>query len=398
MKPAYPTHACLRLTLALFGVVGFGACGGSSESASNYKSTADAAIPKASDAAIAIAIKVDASAAPKADAGTFLLSIDGGEQAVDPPPVADCIATGSTLLPRPPEALLVQDRSTAMAEAVASGPSRWAASTDAIAAATTSGSVAWGLMLFPKPGADSDCCQMPSSDLSPEVEVAPSVASSASLSATLAQTTATGNGRPLARAIVQAGNYLSARTSTTTKYLVLVVGGDPTCSSDGLCSGASTSDDARTKDAVTNVASLLGIPVAVAAVGLATAANSLQPGQTQQFFGDLAKLGGMANTAPGQPAYYSASNSDELGAALAAIASQMRSCSFALANPVIWRSDAEVTISGVRIAQDPSHQDGWDFADNGTSIVLFGKACASVRTASVPLSIQFTTSCPNAVY
>jgi hypothetical protein len=255
------------------------------------------------------------------------------------------------------------------------------------------------MMLFPKVGADGDCCQMPTSDVAPgvEVEVAPGVGSAALL-AILADASPSGVGRPLARAIVQAANYLSARTTSTAKYVVLVAGGEPTCSSDGLCSGASTADFARTKDAVTHAASLLGIPVAVAAVGLASTSNSLQPGPTQQLFADLAKLGGMANTTPGQPAYYAAGSADELTTVLAAIVAQLKSCSFALTEPYDGHAEAQVSLSNVRLAQDPTHQDGWDFADAGTSIVLYGKACAAARSALATVSLQLLPSCPIPVY
>jgi hypothetical protein len=285
-----------------------------------------------------------------------------------------------------------------MAQALPSGASKWAASESAIAQAASSGLVAWGLMLFPKVAAGGDCCAMPTDDLAPEVEVAPDVQSATAIDATFAQGSAKGMGRPLARAVVQAGNYLAARPTSTSKYVVLVVAGEPTCANDGLCSDADSADDARSKEAVTHVASLLGIPVAVTAVGLPETNNSYQTGRAQQFFADLAKLGGMPNTSQSQPAYYAAASTSDLAAALASIASRTRSCSFALASPPTSTGDVQVSLAGVRVPQDMTHQNGWDFADGGMSIVLYGKPCADVRGASGPISIQFTALCPLAVY
>jgi hypothetical protein len=349
----------------------------------------DAALPPGRfDAAGALVIPPDASLAPAFDAGQ-VLAIDAG--ATPPPPT--CSPTVSVLHPRPAEALLIQDRSTAMAEPLASGSTtKWTASSAAIASAVGP-ATAWGMMLFPKPSASGECCPMPTSDLSPEVEVPPGVASAAPINNLLAQTTATGTGRPIARAIVQGANYLAARTTSTGKYLVLIAAGEPTCASDALCSGANTADHTRTKDAVTRAASLLGIPVAVVAVGLASTNNSLQPGPVQQLFSDLAKAGGMPNTIPGQPPYYSADSASELAAALGAVGGQMRSCSFALATSLDAGASGEVTMSDVRIPQDPTHQDGWDLGDDRASVVLYGKACSAARAASEPVSIQFSTSC-----
>jgi hypothetical protein len=202
----------------------------------------------------------------------------------------------------------------------------------------------------------------------------------------------------MARAIVQAANYLAARTTSTAKYIVLVTAGEPTCSGDGLCSAASTTDTARTKDAITNAASRLGIPVAVATVGLTSSSNSLQPGPTQQLLADLAKLGGMPNTAPGQPAYWAAASADELATAVAALVGQMKSCAFALPTPFDWGADAQVTLADVRLSKDPTHQDGWDFADDWTSIVLFGKACAGSRSAPSTVVLHLQPSCSIPVY
>ena len=390
--------------LARFAVLGAAACGASSGdlAAKGQNPVADAAasVWSADAGAHFVPISLDAGARSAVDAAVAVApAIDAGGvsgASFDAAPNG-CAPTTSTLLPRPAEALLVLDRSTTMAPLLADGTTKWGASVSAVAAAAASGRAAWGLMLFPKSGAQGDCCVMPASDDVPEVEVAPDVQSSATIGAALAGTAATGTGSPLARAVVQAGNYLSGRATSTSKYLVIVAADEPTCANDGLCTDAATTDDARTKDAVKNTASLQGIPVAVAVVGLAAANNSLQAAEQQLFFTDLAKLGGMPNTAASQPSYFPAASSSELAADLWAIAAEMRSCSFSLTGAVDWTSDAQVTLGDTRIPRDGSHQNGWDFGDAGSSIVLYGKPCADARSSASPASIQFTTSCPLAV-
>jgi hypothetical protein len=308
-----------------------------------------------------------------------------------------CVVETTTLYPRPAEVLLVLDRSTPMASAIASdGTSTWTATVAAVESAVLASqdATAWGMMLFPKSTGDSTCCQMPTNDLLPTVEVAPALQSAPSISAALAQDAPTGVGTPTARALVQAANYLAARSTSTSKYIVLATGGEPTCASDGLCSGAATTDYARTKDTVAHVASVLGIPVAVAAVVLPTSGNSIQPSVRQQLFTDLANLGGMPNTTPGQRAYYAIASASDLATALGTLNAQMTSCSFALRDPIVWPDDVAVLLSENRIARDTSRQDGWDYGDSGTSIVLYGKPCDDARSLAGAASLSFVTACP----
>jgi len=352
------------------------------------------------EAGVTIAVKLDAASVvqPSLDGGAAgSAAFDGGT----PPPMAPdagCSVGTATLRPRPPEVLLVLDRSTTMAEAIAAdGTSKWSATVSAIESAVLASqdATAWGMMLFPKPTGDTDCCQMPANDLSPVAEVAPAQQSTSSISAALAQSAPSGTGAPTARALIQAANYLVARWTSTSKYIVLATGAEPTCASDGLCSGAATADYTRTKETVAHVASVLGIPIAVVGIALPSASNAFQPNGKVQLFTDLANLGGMPNTTKGSAAYFAAGSTLELVAALATLSSQMTSCSFALPGQVPWQDNVVVQLSDNRIARDTSHQDGWDFADRGTSVVLFGKSCNDARMLGNRAALSFTTACPN---
>jgi hypothetical protein len=295
--------------------------------------------------------------------------------------------------------LLVLDRSATLADPIATdGTSKWTATVSGIESAVLASqdTTAWGMMLFPKSTGYSSCCQMPTNDLLPEVEVGPALQAASSISAALAQNMPTGMGTPTARALIQAANYLTARSSSTSKYIVLATGGEPTCASDGVCTGATTADYTRTKDTVAHVASVLGIPVAVAAIALPAAGNSLQPSGLLQLFTDLANLGGMPNTTPGQPAYYAIAGASDLVTTFGNLHAQMTSCSFALSGPVTWPDNVAVLLADNRIAQDTSHQDGWDYEDSGTSVVLFGKPCDDARSLNGLASLDFVTACPAA--
>jgi hypothetical protein len=350
----------------------------------------------------AVSARLDATQGPSLmiDAAAYASSVDGGQSSLPPPsglPVPTCSPATTTLYPRPAEVLLVIDRSTTMAEAIATdGTSRWSATVAAVTGSVLASeeTTAWGMMLFPKSSGDTACCQMPASDLAPLVEVAPDLGSTQVIAATLAQSTPTGIGTPTARALVQAANFLLARATSTSKYIVLVTGGDPTCVGDGLCDGASGSDYARSKETVAHVASVLGIPVAVAAVALPPATGNLQPSSRVQLFIDMANLGGMPNTAAGQPAYYAANGTADLVAALGALGAQATSCSFAVPIAVAWPDSAAVLMSENRIARDTTHQEGWDFGDSGASVVLFGKSCDDARSPNGHATLELVTACP----
>jgi hypothetical protein len=101
--------------------------------------------------------------------------------------------------------------------------------------------------------------------------------------------------------------------------IVLASGADPSCASDSLCTGVATTDYARPKETVAHVASVLGIPVAVAGIALPATGNSIQPNSRVQPFTDLANLGGMPNTTKGQAAYYAAGSGSELTAVLVSL-------------------------------------------------------------------------------
>ncbi len=350
----------------------------------------------------AVAAKLDAAQATflTIDAAAYASVVDGGQAGSPVPPGSPdptCSLATTTLYPRPAEVLLIIDRSTTMAEPIAAdGTSRWSTTVAAVASAVlaSQGATAWGVMLFPKSSGDAACCQMPASNLTPLVEVAPDLGSTQVIAATLAQGTPTGIGTPTARALVQAANFLLARGTSTSKYIVLVTGGEPTCASDTLCDGASSPDDSRSKETVAHVASVLGIPVAVAAVALPPATGNLQPNGLMQLFIDMANLGGMPNTAAGQPAYYAANGTTDLVAALGTLGEQTTSCSFALPGVVTWPDSATVLMSDHRVARDTSHQEGWDFGDSGTSVVLFGKSCHDARSLNGLATLELVTACP----
>ena len=374
-----------------------GACGGADQSRQLTRKS-DAGVSSQGDVAFAL---------PTADAAAvYVHVVDAATGSADwgdgpaPSAAADagCAVKTIDLSPRPAEVLFVLDRSNAMAASLADGSSPWSESVQAIGRVTTTTqqAFAWGLSLFPKAGAGAGCCQMPADD-DATVEVPCASSTEALIASALASASPTGGGAPTARAIMQGASALVASGTSTSKYLVLMTGGDPTCANDSLCTGVSSPDYARTKSAVSHVASVLGIPVAVVAVALPANSNWTQPNGTEQFFADLANLGGMPSTSQSQSAYYSGSSAADLANAIGTILEQARSCSFALPSPVEWPSDVVVQVGGNRVPRDTSHQDGWDYGDDGASVVLFGKQCDVERHTKSASTVQFLSSCPNVI-
>lgn len=383
-----PAHWRTLVAHAVFGIVA--GCAGASESKSASSSgTQDAGSLQSSGNSV--------DGAASANPGVVISqAYDAASSAIDAA-TTTCTASSTNLYPRPAEVLLVVDRSTTMAETIASdGDTRWSAMLDGIGLATSAnpGNEAFGLMFFPKPSEVGNCCTMPADDQSPSIEVAPDVTAARAIASVLADSDASGVGAPTARALIQAANYLSARTTSTSKYVVLISGSEPTCPGDALCDDATSTDDTRAKETVTQIASVLGIKVGVVAIALPSSNNSLQPSSRQQLFIDLATLGGLRNTSQSQPAYYPAGTAPELETALDALATRMLSCTLALPTAVAWPDSVALSIHGDWISQDTTHQEGWDYGDHGASIVLYGKACDEAKATQGAGPFQFIASCP----
>jgi hypothetical protein len=72
----------------------------------------------------------------------------------------------------------------------------------------------------------------------------------------------------------------------------------------------------------------------------------------------------------------------DLLAALEAITGQIYACTVRLDQAPPVPDNVTVDVDGRRVARDPDHRDGWDYGDDGRSVLLFGPACTQLEQPS----------------
>jgi hypothetical protein len=268
------------------------------------------------------------------------------------------------------EMVLVLDRSNSMHENTPTG-TRWSDLTTSINHVLAARSdVAWGLSLFP--ASDAEAC------LTTPLAIAPAAGSAAAISVAIGAATPTGSGTPTRQAVIEAGNALLAAGRPTRKYLLLATDGEPNCTP-GIADGAA-SDVVGTTRAVRTLAEQ-GLPTFV--LGLAVG-----PGSSSAL-ASMAQAGGHARA--GTTAYYTASDANDLEAALAEVARLIAVCTFDLSPPPPAGATPSLSIGGVSYPRNPTHAgDGWDITGAGRSIELYGAACDAIQSGA---AIQISYGC-----
>jgi len=108
---------------------------------------------------------------------------------------------------------------------------------------------------------------------------------------------------------------------------------------------------------------------------------------------DMATAGGKPRTS-GDQLFYLASTEGELTQALTEITSQVASCVFSFGSPPPDPTNIAVKLDGTRLAQDPTHTNGWDYtSDEHLGVELFGAACDTVK-ASRQTEVNVIFGCP----
>ncbi len=124
-------------------------------------------------------------------------------------------------------------------------------------------------------------------------------------------------------------------------------------------------------------------------------------------FGDLfgldpallndAAQAGMEPAPGGPPYFYHADDAMSLDAALLAIAGGIipPTCSFAITETPPDPDLVTVSIDGTAVPRDASHNNGWDYHPDASTITFFGSACDLIQGGDV--SVSFIFGCPGPV-
>ncbi len=284
----------------------------------------------------------------------------------------------------PAEVLLVLDRSASMQDPPSDDVdiSKWELTVPAVnqVVLETNAQVHWGLKTFPEsqdteacsPETISDVIHIPIAENNAQVVVD-----------AILMTTDEGDGTPTGDAIHAAVAYLDTLTTTNPKFILLATDGEPSCSPSG-----EGQDDARpyAVDAISTALSA-GYPTFV--VGVATTKDS-----ATEALNSMAVAGGRPRDDE-DLRYYLATTEAELVAALNAIvAGEIATCVFPLASKPPVVDNIAVKVNGVKVPQDTTKTEGWDYVDAElTAVEVFGSWCDEIKNnASNTAEIIF--GCP----
>jgi hypothetical protein len=286
---------------------------------------------------------------------------------------ANCGLTTVKLESKPPEIMMVFDRSSSMNMTVpGTMNTRF---TEASAAITqvlsqTNATVLWGLKLYPT---GTMMCQ-----IMPGVEVPVGMMTGPAVT-----TGITGNvpgvptGTPTAGAVDAATAHLKTRMTPNPKYILLVTDGEPNCGSGGQMAAVTASVTAI------QAASTAGFHTFV--VGIATAGTS-----ADMVLNSFAVAGGEPRMDATK--YYPATLRDELVKALTTITGQVTNCIYPLGTQPPSPNDVAVNVGTMRIMRDPMN--GWDYGPGMQSVVLHGAACELAKSGMAG-NVQIIFGCPN---
>ncbi len=324
----------------------------------------------------------------------------GGDVGLGMDASTSCGQTNVSVMPEPPDILIVQDKSGSMTEQASgcccgSGSnscslnvnctgnsscganSKWAQVSAAIdtVVMTTQTSVNWGLIFF---GSDNMC----GVSTKPNVAIAPN--DYAAISQAYANNTP-GSYTPTRAAVDAAAAYMKTVTDTNPKYLLLATDGLPNCIPGD--NNVGDDDSAGATTAVMNAATA-GFKTFVVGIGNTNGVATLN---------QLAMAGGEAQVgAADGNSFYEVNSTADLVTALNKIVGLVASCTIPLTG--VNGTLAKVAVSAkdasgntIQIMQDPTN--GWSYTDASmTTIILNGTACTDLQNGSYS-DFQFIYTC-----
>ena len=315
----------------------------------------------------------------------------------------NCGQTSISVMPLPPDILIVQDRSLSMTDdsndqpcagGSASGDgncganSKWAQVTTAInqVVGQTQNTVNWGLIFL---GDEATVC---GAATAPVVDITPG-ASAQAIQSAFSGVLFTGQiGTPTTAVMNNAVTYLQGLTDPNPKYLLLATDGEPNCAAGSGTANAGATDAVGAENAVA-AANTAGFPTFV--VGIATSTDAA----ATNALNTMAVNGGEAQTGAATQ-YYSVTDTAGLETVLAQIIGKTVSCTIPLTG--VSGSLDKVAVSAkdasgntIEIMQDDTN--GWSYTDaTKTAIVLNGDACNNLKSVTYT-GFQFIYTCATGV-
>ncbi|HEX3905162.1 MAG TPA: vWA domain-containing protein [Polyangia bacterium] len=295
-----------------------------------------------------------------------------------------CGQTNVSVMPEPPDILIVQDKSLSMNENAAGtacntpGCSKWSqvsAAIDSVVMATQT-TVNWGLVFF----GSSNMCGV---NTTPNVPITPNT-SYMPISQAYANNMPSSY-TPTEAAVNAAVSYMQGVTDPNPKYLLLATDGLPNCKAND--NNAMDDDSPGTVTAVTN-AKTAGFPTFIVGIGNTMGTSTLNM---------LAVAGGepQVGSADGN-SFYEVNSTADLEAALTKIVGMVASCTIPLTGvngtlDKVAVSAKDASGNTIQIMQDPTN--GWSYTDSTmTTIVLKGTACTDLQNGSYS-DFQFIYTC-----
>ena len=301
---------------------------------------------------------------------------------------------------KPVELFLVLDRSASMEDGAdgnsssATNPSKWSQLIPALSTSITQAdkTISWGMKSFPEDG--SECVN---ATLTNKIDVQIAPGNAAALNTAVLALADAGNGTPTGAAIRAATSYLTMLTTAgddSRKYILLATDGEPSCTGSigSLTKAANSAAAATDSVAAVTAAATAGFHTFV--VGVATTKTTDAATLNQLA---IAGLEPSPDTRPGATRFYLASNQMQLVTTLEGIVNPVASnCVFPLSSPPPVPDNIAVEVNGMKLMQDTTHANGWDYTDPAyTGVQVYGTGCDTIKNNGN--SVEIIYGCPGVV-
>jgi hypothetical protein len=314
----------------------------------------------------------------------------------------NCGQNSVSVMPLPPDILIVQDRSlsmtddsndqpcaggTAAGDGMCGAASKWSQTIAAVnqVVGQTQSKVNWGLIFLGDETAQCGAATAPVVDITPGA------------SAQLIQTALNGvqftgaPGTPTTAVMNNAVKYMQGLTDPNPKYLLLATDGEPNCAP-GSTGNIGASDATGAENAVA-AANTAGFPTFV--VGIATTSDSA----ATNALNTMAVNGGEPQVGAATQ-YYAVTDTAGLETVLAQIIGKAVSCTIPLTGvsgnlDKVAVSAKDASGNTIEIMQDATN--GWSYTDaTKTAIILNGDACNNLKSVTYT-GFQFIYTCATGI-